>query len=571
MAQAWPAGRPSAAAITAVAAAFLAVYARAASPPARDRNRIRFWSRIWVATLSVLWMALIWLTPEAAYLAFPLFFLYLHLLPGWRGPFAVALATVVAIVGTRLHGGWTVGGIVGPLVGAAVAVLIGARLPLAAARGGRAGAAGRRTRRHPGRAGATASTTPARCAERARLAREIHDTLAQGLSSIQMLLHAADRADPTGPAAEHVRLARATTADNLAEARRFVRELTPAPLADAGLRGRAPPAGADPMAANGSHRHHRGPTRRSTCRWRRRPRCCASPRARWPTCCSTAGATHATVRAHPPDRRRAAVSDRRRRRVRHRVAPSRRRVGPDSFGLAAARTRVEQLGGRLQLDHGARARHHRQRRAARGVGDDVIRILMADDHPVVRAGPAGAVRPGGRPDRRRRGGHPRRGRRRGARPAARPGADGPAVRPGRQRRRRHPAIRSAPDAPPYVLILTNYDTDGDIIRSIEAGASGYLLKGAPPDELLLAVRSAAAGESALAPPIASRLLERLRTPQTSLSTREIEVLERVAAGRSNTEIAARARDHRADGQVPPGAHLHQAGRLLADRRRLAGP
>jgi DNA-binding NarL/FixJ family response regulator len=98
------------------------------------------------------------------------------------------------------------------------------------------------------------------------------------------------------------------------------------------------------------------------------------------------------------------------------------------------------------------------------------------------------------------------------------------------------AIRSGPDAPP-VLILTNYDTDGDIIRSIEAGASGYLLKGAPPDELLLAVRSAAAGESALAPPIASRLLERLRTPQTSLSPREIEVLERVAAGCSNGEIA----------------------------------
>lgn len=97
-------------------------------------------------------------------------------------------------------------------------------------------------------------------------------------------------------------------------------------------------------------------------------------------------------------------------------------------------------------------------------------------------------------------------------------------------------IRSLPDPPP-VLILTNYDTDGDIIRSIEAGASGYLLKGAPPDELLLAVRSAAAGESALAPPIAARLLERMRTPQTSLSTREIEVLDRVAAGLSNGEIA----------------------------------
>lgn len=98
------------------------------------------------------------------------------------------------------------------------------------------------------------------------------------------------------------------------------------------------------------------------------------------------------------------------------------------------------------------------------------------------------------------------------------------------------AIRALPDPPP-VLILTNYDTDGDIIRSIEAGASGYLLKGAPPDELLLAVRSAAAGESALAPPIAARLLERMRTPQVSLSTREIEVLDRVAAGRSNGEIA----------------------------------
>ena len=98
------------------------------------------------------------------------------------------------------------------------------------------------------------------------------------------------------------------------------------------------------------------------------------------------------------------------------------------------------------------------------------------------------------------------------------------------------AIRALPDPPP-VLILTNYDTDGDIIRSIEAGASGYLLKGAPPDELLLAVRPAAAGESALAPPIAARLLERMRTPQVSLSTREIEVLDRVAAGRSNGEIA----------------------------------
>jgi DNA-binding NarL/FixJ family response regulator len=93
-------------------------------------------------------------------------------------------------------------------------------------------------------------------------------------------------------------------------------------------------------------------------------------------------------------------------------------------------------------------------------------------------------------------------------------------------------------APPYVLVLTNYDSDADILGAVEAGASGYLLKDAPPHELAAAVRAAAAGESALAPVIASRLLGRMRTPRVSLSSREIEVLEAVAAGRSNTEVAA---------------------------------
>lgn len=93
------------------------------------------------------------------------------------------------------------------------------------------------------------------------------------------------------------------------------------------------------------------------------------------------------------------------------------------------------------------------------------------------------------------------------------------------------------DAPPYVLVLTNYDTDADILGAVEAGASGYLLKDAPPHELTAAVRAAAAGESALAPVIASRLLDRMRAPRVSLSSREIEVLELVAAGRSNSEVA----------------------------------
>lgn len=93
------------------------------------------------------------------------------------------------------------------------------------------------------------------------------------------------------------------------------------------------------------------------------------------------------------------------------------------------------------------------------------------------------------------------------------------------------------DAAPYVLILTNYDSDADILGAVEAGASGYLLKDAPPHELAAAVRAAAAGESALAPVIASRLLERMRAPQSNLSSREMQVLTLVAAGQSNTDIA----------------------------------
>ncbi|KTR88127.1 LuxR family transcriptional regulator [Microbacterium testaceum] len=94
-------------------------------------------------------------------------------------------------------------------------------------------------------------------------------------------------------------------------------------------------------------------------------------------------------------------------------------------------------------------------------------------------------------------------------------------------------------APPYVLILTNYDTDGDILGAVEAGASGYLLKDAPPHELLAGVRAAAAGHSALAPAIAGRLMARLREPRISLSAREIEVLRLVARGASNADVAER--------------------------------
>ncbi len=90
---------------------------------------------------------------------------------------------------------------------------------------------------------------------------------------------------------------------------------------------------------------------------------------------------------------------------------------------------------------------------------------------------------------------------------------------------------------PRVLILTTYDTETDILTAIEAGASGYLLKDAPPEELTAAVRAAAAGQSALAPLIAQRLMQRMRMPSQSLSGREAEVLTLVAEGLSNKQIS----------------------------------
>ncbi|MFD8573611.1 response regulator [Streptomyces sp. NPDC059639] len=99
------------------------------------------------------------------------------------------------------------------------------------------------------------------------------------------------------------------------------------------------------------------------------------------------------------------------------------------------------------------------------------------------------------------------------------------------------ALIAAADGGPRVLVLTTYDTDADILAAVEAGASGYLLKDAPPEELAAAVRTAAAGRSALAPAVALRLMDRMRAPAESLSKRELEVLQLVRDGLSNAEIA----------------------------------
>lgn len=91
-----------------------------------------------------------------------------------------------------------------------------------------------------------------------------------------------------------------------------------------------------------------------------------------------------------------------------------------------------------------------------------------------------------------------------------------------------------------VLVLTTSDSGADILRAVEIGATGYILKDAPREELFRAVRAAAEGKPLLAPDVAAHLMNRVRWPSDeALSSREIEVLELVAQGTSNRNIAGK--------------------------------
>lgn len=117
-----------------------------------------------------------------------------------------------------------------------------------------------------------------------------------------------------------------------------------------------------------------------------------------------------------------------------------------------------------------------------------------------------------------------------------------------------------------VLILTTYDTEADILRAIEAGASGYLLKDAEPEVLAAAIRQAAAGETVLAPVVAARLVERMRRPTMELTQRELEVLGLAADGLANRQIAQRLFLSEATVKT----HLvHIYGKLGVDNRTAA--
>lgn len=169
----------------------------------------------------------------------------------------------------------------------------------------------------------------------------------------------------------------------------------------------------------------------------------------------------------------------------------------------------------------------------------MIRILLADDHEIVRLGLRAVLE--GEPDIRIVG---EVATAEAASLAAQtenidlilmdlrfgPGESGRTVATGADATRE---IRALADAP-QVLMVTNYDTDADILGAIEAGAVGYLLKDAPPAELLAAVRSAAGGNTTMSEVVANKLMT--RTPRSALTPRELQVLTQVATGKSNRDI-----------------------------------
>jgi DNA-binding NarL/FixJ family response regulator len=168
----------------------------------------------------------------------------------------------------------------------------------------------------------------------------------------------------------------------------------------------------------------------------------------------------------------------------------------------------------------------------------VIRLLIADDHPVVRDGLRGIFEAAGDFDVVAEAAD---GREAADRAAAltpdivlmdlrMPVMDGVSAI-GELRRR---GVESR------VLVLTTYDTDSDVLPALHAGATGYLLKDAPPGELLRGARAAARGESVLAPSVATRVLGQMREPaREPLSDRELDVLELISRGCSNREAAAK--------------------------------
>lgn len=213
------------------------------------------------------------------------------------------------------------------------------------------------------------------------------------------------------------------------------------------------------------------------------------------------------------------------------------------FGLTAMRQRVERLAGTLEIESepgGLRsAPPFPPSRSTHPMTDDrPVRLLIVDDHPVVRNRLRGKFEGEG-------GFEVVAEATNGADAISKARAHAPDVVLMDLRMPEMDGVSAILQMtelgiPARILVLTTFDTDSDVLPAIEAGATGYLLKAAPRDELLRAVRSAAAGEAVPSPSVAARLLEQVRQPvKGTVSQREMEVLQLVASGATNREVAER--------------------------------
>ncbi|WP_347109038.1 sensor histidine kinase [Paenarthrobacter sp. S56] len=210
------------------------------SPDAFDPTPYARW---WLAAVMVLWLLLLLVSSDFAWVAFPLFFLQLHLLPRWAALAAIVASTTLLVGALWFHGrsaadgGLQLAMVLGPVFGAGFAVVTGMAyraLFLEAENQRLVADELRRTRAELARTQRDAGML----AERERLAREIHDTLAQGFSSIVLMGRSAGKALSDGDiaaASERLQTVQDTASSNLAEARSFVRGLRSPGLREEGI------------------------------------------------------------------------------------------------------------------------------------------------------------------------------------------------------------------------------------------------------------------------------------------------------------------------------------------------
>ena len=408
------------------------------------------------------------------------------------------------------------------------------------------------------RAESAAAVETAHQAERTRIARELHDVVAHQLSAIAVQagaarLAAAGAADPVIGTVEQLSREALAELNHLLGALRQEPDASPARTATPSL------AGLDGLLA--ASRAAGTPVRLAVT---------GQPDA-LPPGVSLSGyriiqealanvARHAPRAADHGDaelRRRAARGGDRQRGTAGRAAAGPRRTGrPAAVACAACGSGPSCTAGSwprapspAAVSRCGRSIPYAPRRAAAGMtGTAGIRVVIADDQALVRAGAGHAAGQPARAGRGRPGGRRPAGGAAGQRAAAGHRADGhPDAGAGRDRG--HPAHRHRRlgQAPARVVILTTYDLDEYVYQALHAGACGFLLKHAPPEELLLGVRAAADGGALLSPAVTSRLLAEFtsRRPAPArppgaldrLTAREREVLDLVIRGRSNAEIA----------------------------------